>query len=433
MAQALVIACLLASLASTALAGTVYVQETDASTGYIHIATMDMATGALGSPPLAEITDAYSSCGIGLSALDESAGQWHFLSCARGHRNATLLSVDLATGKLAVSPLDPPVQEFVSFFYAASSGALMGQQLLSDGRSTSFFSLDPGSGRWHLLDPGANYTDLSTQGAYNPASNTVLIPQCNSADPKYEMREISLTTGRVVHAEKVSDPDGFDDPPGFVMGQYATGIVLAEAPADSDYPAGDFMVQAFLTGSWPSSASSGEEPPPRPPPKRNATSTAPGATTLSTVYSPVFKWDTPDQMSQADLMRVGVDPTSDAQTVLMVYSDPTGDPSVCYACQLSVDPSDVAAGVWGQWSCTPAIPTFDDWVYSSGSPPPDTPSIPADGGGPGTLGVGAIIAIGVAVLAVGAAAALVVFRRARGRWPWGSAAAAAEEDYQAMA
>ena len=262
MAQALVIACLLASLASTALAGTVYVQETDASTGYIHIATMDMATGALGSPPLAEITDAYSSCGIGLSALDESAGQWHFLSCARGHRNATLLSVDLATGKLAVSPLDPPVQEFVSFFYAASSGALMGQQLLSDGRSTSFFSLDPGSGRWHLLDPGANYTDLSTQGAYNPASNTVLIPQCNSADPKYEMREISLTTGRVVHAEKVSDPDGFDTPPGFVMGQYATGIVLAEAPADSDYPAGDFMVQAFLTGSWPSSASSGEEPPP---------------------------------------------------------------------------------------------------------------------------------------------------------------------------
>ena len=116
MAQALVIACLLASLASTALAGTVYVQETDASTGYIHIATMDMATGALGSPPLADVTDAYSSCGIGLSALDESAGQWHFLSCARGHRNATLLSVDLATGKLAVSPLDPPVQEFVSFF-----------------------------------------------------------------------------------------------------------------------------------------------------------------------------------------------------------------------------------------------------------------------------------------------------------------------------
>ena len=72
-------------------------------------------------------------------------------------------------------------------------------------------------------------------------------------------------------------------------------------------------------------------------------------------------------------------------------------------------------------------------IHSSGSPPPDTPWIPADGGGPGTLGVGAIIAIGVAVLAVGAAAALVVFRRARGRWPWGSAAAAAEEDYQAMA
>ena len=72
-------------------------------------------------------------------------------------------------------------------------------------------------------------------------------------------------------------------------------------------------------------------------------------------------------------------------------------------------------------------------IHSSGSPPPDTPWVPADGGGPGTLGVGAIIAIGVAVLAVGAAAALVVFRRARGRWPWGSAAAAAEEDYQAMA